>query len=313
MKALFTYDYGNEKMDKIRNLGYEITYQHEKSVKYNSNLNDIEILVCYNPFNTLDITKMKGLKWIQLSSIGIDQTPKEYLQKSGIVLTNNRGGYSIPMGEWIVMKSLEMLKNSRDMYDRQRNKKWKMDTSILEIYGKTIGFIGTGSIAKEAAKRFQGFGANIFGLNTSGSDTEYFDKCFKRDDFHKLLALSDVVILTIPYTENTHHMFNDNAFSHMKKNSYLINVSRGSIIDEKSMIKNLENGKISGAALDVFEEEPLSKDNPLWDMKNVIVTPHNSWVSEMRNTRRYNMIYENMKRYINGEDLINVVNLNKGY
>lgn len=313
MKALFTYDYGKEKMEKIRALGYEIMYQYEREVAYHERFKDVEVLVCYNPFTTLDISKLQKLKWIQVSSIGIDQVPREYLKKSDIILTNNKGGYSIPMGEWVVLKSLELMKNSKKMYDKQRNKEWYMDTSILELYGKTVGFVGTGSIAMEAAKRFQGFGVNILGLNTKGRDVEYFDKCYGQSEFKEMLSLCDVVVLTIPYTKETHHMFNEEIFSVMKDGAYLINVSRGSIINENDLIKKLREGKIKGAALDVFEEEPLKKNNPLWELENVIITPHNSWVSEMRNIRRFNMIYENMRKYISGENLINVVNLAKGY
>lgn len=300
-------------MNKIRELGYEIILENEKEIVYKDTLKDVEVLVCYNPFTTLDITKLENLKWIQLSSIGIDQAPKEHLEEKNIILTNNKGGYSIPMGEWIVMKSLELIKNSRSMYVNQDHKKWYMDTSILEIYGKTIGFIGTGSIAVEAAKRFQGFGVNVVGLNTKGRDVEYFDKCYSKDELELMLSICDFVVLTIPYTEDTHHMFDENTFKLMKNSAYLINVSRGSIIDEVAMIKSLRDGIIKGAALDVFEEEPLDKNNPLWELENVIITAHNSWVSEMRNTRRYNMIYENMRRYINGENLKNVVDLSKGY
>lgn len=313
IKALFTYNYGDEKMNDIKKLGYEVILDHEKNIIYKDDFKDVEVLVCYNPFDTLDITMLENLKWIQLSSIGIDQVPKEHLIKNKTVLTNNKGGYSIPMGEWIVMKSLELIKNSRDMYVNQVKKSWHMDTSILEIYGKTIGFIGTGSIANEAAKRFQGFGVNILGLNTKGRDVEYFDKCYSEDELGVLLDLSDFVILTIPYTEKTHHMINEQTFNQMKNSAYLINVSRGNIIDEKAMIKALKDGTIQGAALDVFDEEPLGENSTLWDLDNVIITAHNSWISEMRNTRRYNTIYENMKRYINGEALKNVVDLSKGY
>lgn len=313
VKVLFTYNYGEEKMKKIEDLGYEIVYIKEQELSYNERIKDIEVLVCYNPFNFLDITKLHKLKWIQLSSIGIDQVPKQYLLEKQILLTNNKGGYSIPMGEWVVLKILEMLKRSKSFYKKQDRKLWKIDTSIIELYGKTIGFIGTGSIAYESAKRLTGFEANIYGLNTTGRSVEYFDKCFSISEFDYFLSLCDILVLTIPYTEKTHHLLNESKFKIMKDGVYLVNVSRGSIINESDLIKYLKNGKIRFAALDVFENEPLSENNPLWDLDNVIITPHNSWVSEMRNERRYNVIYENMKRYINGEKLINIVDLKKGY
>ncbi|WP_250160193.1 phosphoglycerate dehydrogenase [Caloranaerobacter azorensis] len=313
VKALFTYNYGEEKMKKIKDLGYEIVYIKEQELYYNEEIKDIEVLVCYNPFNSLDITKLNKLKWIQLSSIGIDQVPKQYLLEKQILLTNNKGGYSIPMGEWVVLKILEMLKKSKNFYEKQDNKLWKIDTSIIELYGKTIGFIGTGSIAYESAKRLKGFEVNIYGLNTTGKSVEYFDKCFSNSEFDYFLSLCDILVLTIPYTEKTHHLLNESKFKIMKDGVYIVNVSRGSIINEADLIKYLKNRKIKFAALDVFENEPLNENNPLWDLDNVIITPHNSWVSEMRNERRYNVIYENMKRYINGEKLINIVDLKKGY
>lgn len=313
MKALFTYDYGQEKMGLIKNLGYEILYVHERQVKIDEKTEDAEILVCYNPFQSLDIRKMKNLKWIQLSSIGIDQVPLAYVKEAGIILTNNKGGYSIPMGEWIVMKILEMLKNSKGLYRLQQQKKWAIDTSLLELYGKTVGFIGTGSIATEAAKRLQGFGVKILGLNTSGKEVPYFHACFAMEDMEEMLKASDVVVLTIPYTEKTHHLINEKTIGWMKDGVYFVNVSRGSIVDEEALMKHLDSGKIKGAALDVFEEEPLPASHPLWDYENVIVTPHNSWISEMRNERRFETILENMKRYLKGEALLNVVDLHKGY
>ncbi|WP_425446078.1 phosphoglycerate dehydrogenase [Dethiothermospora halolimnae] len=300
-------------MKKIKNLGYDIILKKEKYLTFSEDIKDVDVLVCYNPFDTLDISKLGKLKWIQLSSVGIDQVPMEHLIKNNITLTNNKGGYSIPMGEWVVMKTLELFKNSREMYINQLNKKWHMDTSLLELYGKTIGFIGTGTIASESAKRLQGFDVNTLGVNTTGRDVEYFGKCYSLDNINEVIPKCDVVVLTIPYTQSTHHMVDKKFLKLMKKEAYLINVSRGSIIKEKDIITALKNNDIKGAALDVFENEPLDENNPLWDFENVIITCHNSWISEMRNERRYDTIYENMKRFLNNDKLKNVINLEKGY
>jgi phosphoglycerate dehydrogenase-like enzyme len=313
MKALFTYDYGIENMNKIKELGYEVIIINENDITYSEKISDVDVLVCYNPFKTLDISKMKNLKWIQLSSIGIDQLPIEYVKKSGITVTNNRGGYSIPMGEWIVMNILELYKNSRKFYLKQLQRKWKIDTGVLELYGKKVGFIGTGTIATEAAKRLQGFGVEILGLNTTGKDVKYFNRCFSIKEIDNMLSQCDVVVVTIPHTKETHHLINKERFKAMKDGVCFINVARGAIVDEVALIKNIENGKLRGAALDVFEQEPLPEDNPLWGFENVIITPHNSWVSELRNQRRFEMIYENMRRYISNESLNNVVDLSRGY
>jgi phosphoglycerate dehydrogenase-like enzyme len=313
IKVLFTYNYGEDKMKEIKGFGYDIKVMNEPYISYSDELEDIEALICYDPFKTLNIEKMKKLKWIQVSSVGIDQLPIEYVRNSSIIITNNKGGYSIPMGEWIVLKSLELFKNSKGLYENQSNKKWKMDTSIMELYGKTIGFVGTGTIAMEAAKRFQGFGVNIVGVNTDGRDIQYFDKCYAIGNLDDMLKLCDVVVSTIPYTKATHHLINEDRFIAMKDGAYFINVARGSIVDEISLIKNLKSYKLAGAAIDVFEEEPLKEDNKLWNLDNVILTSHNSWISEMRNERRFNLIYKNTKKYAQGEQLINVVDIKRGY
>jgi len=313
IKTLFTYNYGGDKRKEIEDFGYDIKLIPEENLIYSDELSEVEVLVCYNPFTTLAIDKMKNLKWIQLSSIGVDQLPVEYVKSTSIIITNNKGGYSIPMGEWIVLKTLEMFKNSKGLYQNQVNRKWKIDTSILELYGKTIGFIGTGTIATEAAKRFQGFGVTILGVNTNGRDIQYFDRCYSMNHRTEMLKLCDVVVVTLPYTKATHHLISEDGFTAMKDGAFFINVARGSIVAEQCLVKNLKNGKLAGAALDVYEEEPINDNNPLWDLDNVILTSHNSWISEMRNERRFKIIYENMRRYIAGEGLINVVDFKKGY
>ena len=142
------------------------------------------------------------------------------------------------MGEWIVLKILEMIKNSKVLYERQRERIWHMDTSLLELYGKTVGFIGTGSIAKESAKRLQGFGVKILGLNTTGRLLQYFDECYSMEDLDHMVGECDVVVLTIPYTNKTHHLIDGSRLEKMKEGSYFINVSRGSIVDEKALMLN---------------------------------------------------------------------------
>lgn len=313
MKTLITFKYTNEEFKNLEDLGYDIIFEDEKDFSFTNDMKDAEVLVCFDPFKKLDINELPNLKWIQLLSAGINQVPIEKILNQNIILTNNRGGYSIPIAEWIVLKTLEMYKNSKKFYEKQNNKKWKMDTSLLELYGKTVGFIGTGSIAQEAAKRFEGFGVNIIGINYSGRNPDHFQKCYSIDKIEKVIDQLDLIIIAAPYTEKTHHLINEDLFRKMKDGAYLINIARGSIIDENALIHNLKTGKIKKAALDVFEVEPLPEDSPLWNMDNVIISPHNSWASEMNSRRRYEIAYKNMKRYINKEELINIIDLERGY
>lgn len=313
MKALITTKFKDEEMKALEDLGYELVFKDEKDISFSEEIKDIDVMVCFNPFDKINISLFPKLKWIQLVSVGINQVPADKVLSQNIIITNNRGGYSIPIAEWIVLKLLEMLNNSRDFYDKQSKKVWKMDTSLFEIYGKTIGFIGTGSIAVEAAKRLVGFEVNIIGINSSGRKVEHFHKCYSIDRINDVVKECDFVVVSVPYTDATHHLLNENVFSCMKDGTYLINIARGNIIDEQSLISNLTSGKIKKAALDVFEVEPLPEDSPLWNMDNVVITPHNSWASEMSNKRRFEIAYKNMKKYIDNEELVNAIDLSKGY
>jgi phosphoglycerate dehydrogenase-like enzyme len=312
-KILFTYNYGKERFNRAEELGYEIIVKPEKGVIYSEDLKDVEIMVTYNPFDTLDISFMKDLKWIQALSVGFDQIPKKIVSQNNIIVTNNRFIYNIPIAEWVIGKILELYKNTAVFYKHQQNKIWKMDHSLLELAGKTVGIIGTGSIAAETAKRLKAFDTKVIGVNRDGRPIEYFDECFSIDKIHLMLKLSHIVVCLIPGTSDTYHIINEDAFKAMKDGVTFINVSRGMVVDEKALINNLTNGKVRAAALDVVEKEPLEKDNPLWDFQNVIITPHNAWVAESNDDKLYSLIYENLVRYKDGQTLKNIVDLEKGY
>lgn len=311
--VLFTYGYDIDEIKRISELGYHVITKNENEIIYNDKFKDVEILICYSPFKTLDIGKMKNLKWIQLSSVGFDMIPVNTVIDNKITVTNNKGGYSIPIAEWIVMSILELMRKSKYFYNNQEKKVWKWQLDLVELYHKKICFIGTGSIAREAAIRLKSFETEIIGFNTTGKCAEYFDRCYSIKNIKSYISDYDVVVLAVPGTEDTTHIINADIISCMKEGVFFVNISRGSIVSEKALISALECGKIKGAALDVFENEPLEQDNPLWNMQNVIVTPHNSWVSELKDKRRYEIIFENLKRYKNQEKLMNIVDVKRGY
>lgn len=311
MKVLITVKISDEQLEKIKSLGYEIIRISESKIKNCEEVDDADILVTYNPFKRLDISKMKNLKYIMLTSVGFDQLPKEKVIKQNIQVTNNRGGYSISMSEWIVMCILEIYKKSKMLYKQQQDKVWHMDFGISELYGSRIGFLGTGTIAVEAAKRLNGFGVEIWGYNTNGREVEYFDRCFGKNQINEIFKNCDVVVSTMPCTENTIGMIDKDKFELMKQGSSFINVGRGKIVNEEDLIKYLD--KFKGVALDVFEQEPLPKESQLWDADNVIVTPHNCWVSDKNDIRVEKLMYSNLKKYKEGKQVDNVVNIERGY
>lgn len=274
-------------------------------------LESIDVLVTYNSFEKLDICKMKNLKYIQLGSTGFDQVPIDKVKGKNIIICNNKGGYSIPISEWIVSNILQIYKNTKTFYDKQHKKQWICDYGVSEVYGKRIGFLGTGTIALESAKRLKAFGVEIWGCNTDGRNIKYFDKCFSTEDMDEIFINCDIVVSTIPSTKNTYKLIDKSKFEIMKEGSSFINVGRGKIVDEDDLIEYAP--KFRGIALDVFQEEPLDENNKLWDLENIIITPHNSWVSEQNSLRSFNLFYNNLKKYISNKELDNKIEIEKGY
>jgi phosphoglycerate dehydrogenase-like enzyme len=309
MKILFTYDYG-EKLELIRELGHEVIIIPEKDLINSKDIEDIDILVCYNPFTNLDIDKLCKLRLIMLSSIGIDQLPSIDKLKD-IIVTNNKGGYSIPIGEWVIMNILYFYKEVSHFYGSQKIKEWNPSTNVKELYGSKIGILGTGTIGTNIAKRLHGFDVDITGFNTTGNLVEPFNRCLKLNDIKNSLSEYDVIIVALPITNNTRGFINNEFLKMMKTGSVLINIARGDIIVEEDLINNAS--KFLGIALDVFEKEPIKKDNPLWNLDNIFISPHNSWMSQMRNNRRFDIIYDNILRFSKGNELLNVVDVKRGY
>lgn len=312
-KALFTFNFPRSKILGLEDLGFDIVLKDEKVLKYSRELEDVEFMFTYNPFSHFDISSLKKLKWIQLESDGIEQIPRDYIKKNGIIVTNNKDGYSIPISEWIIWGILSSYKKGNDFFINKLRKKWEFNNSLKEIFGETIGILGTGDIAMETARKLQPFGVNMLGLNTTGKPVKYFDRCYSNQNINLMVKKCDIIVCLLPITNKTHHFIDEKLFQEMKNGVIFINASRGQVVNEDNLIKFIQNGKIGAAVLDVVENEPLKQENPLWEMKNVIITPHNSWISQNMNKRKYKLVYENMRRYKNGEELKNIVNISKGY
>ncbi|WP_101773963.1 phosphoglycerate dehydrogenase [Peptostreptococcus faecalis] len=312
MKALFNVNFDTEKMEKISNLGYEITYIPEHELKDQKDIYDAEVWFTYSGFEEVDIKKFKNLKYIHLTSTGFNHLPKDYILDNNIVVSNNITGYAIPIAESIVMYILEIYKHSHKMFKQQDNKVWKMDMKWSEISGKTVGFLGTGNIAKEAAKRLKCFGVELIGVNTNGRDIENFDKCYALSDSDEFFKKSDVIVGLMPSTDKTSRVLNSRRMDIMKQGSVIVNIGRGSLIDEEALIYHID--KFKGLALDVVESEPLSEESILWEHENVIITPHNSWVSDQNKNRLFETLYNNLESYIKtGEPLHIVKDIKRGY
>jgi len=301
MKILLTgaFNYAEEQLDLIEKLGIEVDFlQYEKDVI--DNYESYDGVICNGLFLHHDIKKFKNLKYIQLTSVGYDRVPLEYIKKKNIKIYNAAGVYSIPIAEYTVLKILELYKKTKDFYKKQEEHFWEKERNIFELYGKEVAIIGCGNIGREIAKRLRGFGVHITAVDVVKIESPYIDVSEGMDNLYTVLKKSDIVVLTLPLCEETKGIINEECFEKMKKESILVNVSRGAIVNQRDLSRALENGKIYGAVLDVFENEPLEKESKLWDMQNVIITPHNSFVGENNSERMFDVMYKNLEQFIGG-------------
>lgn len=279
----------------IEKMGFNITFVQDERIPLDIDCSEFEAVICNGLFLYTSIEKFTNLKFVQLTSAGLDRAPVEYINKHSIILHNARGVYSIPMSEWVMQMALQIYKSPEFFIENKKKHKWEKLRNIIEIHGKTVCVVGTGSVGVECLKRFKAFGTITTGVDIASANNEYIDKFYLFDEMDKALSEADIVVLTLPLNEHTKGIFNQSRFSVMKDNSVLINVSRGGIINENDLIEALSNGKFMGVALDVFESEPLSEKSELWDFDNVIITPHNSFVSEANHQRLFDVIINNLK------------------
>lgn len=299
MKLLLTgaFNYSKEQMSQIESLGYEIIFVQDERIPLQIDVSEIQAVVCNGLFLYNDISKFGSLKFIQVTSAGLDRVPLDYVNEYGITLFNARGVYSIPMAEWVVLKILEIYKKSKHFYEAQRERRWDKQRDLLELTGKTASVIGFGDVGTEIAKRLKAFGVYIIGVDIKEVRSDYIDDYCEVGNIDIALGKSDIVILTLPLTEATRYLINGNRIERMKDSSVLVNVARGGVIDERALVEALQDDIFLGVALDVFEEEPLPSDSALWDMERVIITPHNSFASYDIGDRMFRLIIHNLMEY----------------
>ena len=255
------------------------------------------------------------LRWVQSWSAGVNSLPLEELAVRAIVLTSANGVHSYPISETIFALMLALTRKIHTYVRNQMTHTWHHSNLSLEMHKKTIGIIGVGAIGKETAKIAKAFGMRVIGLRHSGKPEDYVDEMYKSEQLNTILPQCDYVVVTLPLTKETYHLFGPQQFHLMKPSAFLINIGRGEVISEKHLIQALQEQKIAGAGLDVFETEPLSKTSPLWELENVIITPHTAGSTEHYNKRVIEDIFiPNLRDYVKGAiPGINLVDYVKGY
>lgn len=301
MNLLLTgaFNYSEQQINRLKELGCSITFVQDEREELNIDCSKFDAVVCNGLFLYTPIEKFKKLKYIQVTSVGLDRLPLEYIKKNNIVLKTARGVYSIPMAEWCISRILDVYKQSEFFFENQKNRRWEKHRGLIELYGKKASIVGAGDIGTETAKRLYAFGVEVMAVDIVKPSADCYCRYFDISDIQNALSISDIVIITLPLTPDTRNLFNSELLNSMKAGSILINMSRGGIVDEKALSEVLEADKIGAAILDVFENEPLNIDSSLWSTKNLLITPHNSFVSDKNSQRLFDIIYNNLKMHNN--------------
>ncbi|MCH6266000.1 NAD(P)-dependent oxidoreductase [Neobacillus citreus] len=305
MNLLLTgaYSYSQTQIKLLESLGLKIVYIQDERIPLGFDVSDIDAVVCNGLFLYNEISKFKSLKFIQLTSAGIERVPIDYIKENNIIICNAKEVYSNSIAEFVILKVLEIFKKSRYFYKLQEECRWEKQRDLLELTDKYVSIIGYGDIGKAVAYRLKPFGVKLIGVGRRPIQSDLIDEYYLIDQLEEVLWKSDIIILTVPLTKQTFHLINEHMLNQMKNNSVLVNISRGSIIDERALFHFVNNGKFLGVVLDVFEEEPLPRTNPLWGMERIIITPHNSYVSDKTNARLFSIIVNNLKNFIQNRQL----------
>lgn len=273
------------------------------------------------------------LKWVQLHSAGVDHVLDHPLfLNEEVAFTTTSGIHAVPMAEYALAQILAFAHRLPAMFEDKAVKHWTKDRWAryvpAELRGTTIGIVGYGSIGREIARLAAAFGMHVLALKrdvrqldedgftlpgVGDPSGEIPDRIYPAGALHSFLDECDYVVLTVPLTSETRNLINAEALAHMKPEAVLINIARGEIVDEAALVEALRDGKIKGAALDVFAEEPLPEDSPFWELPNMIVSPHVSGFTPYYDERATDLFAENLRRFIAGEPLLNQVNRVRAY
>jgi phosphoglycerate dehydrogenase-like enzyme len=298
-------------------------------------LSDVEVLLRGPlPAATFDrlITRCPNLAWVHSATAGVERVLTPAARSRDLIITNARGVFSRPIAEYVLMMVLAISRRLPQLLELQRERTWQPLESV-EMRDLTIGVIGLGSIGRAVAALAGGFGCRVLavrrqvergtdagpGASPPEEDEEApellvrVDEMFPPERMAEVLAQSDFVVLGLPLTAGTEDLFDERMLARCKPGSWIINVARGRLIDERALLRALRDGPLGGAVLDAFRDEPLPPSSPLYDVPNLIVTPHTSWSSGRVLDRSIELFCDNLRRYQAGQPMRNAVDPRIGY
>jgi phosphoglycerate dehydrogenase-like enzyme len=292
-------------------------------------VDDVEVLLrgwlSSDAFDRL-LAHAPELRWVHSATSGVERALTPAARARGVVVTNARGVFSRPIAEHVLLMILALSRRLPQLLELQRERTWQ-PLEGRELRDLTIGIVGYGSLGRAIASLAGAFGSRVIATRRRPGATDEpapdgdeafpfpakLDRVLGPDGLHELLAESDVVVLAAPLTPETDGMIDEAALAAMKPDAWLINVARGRLIDDGALLRALRDGRIGGAALDAYQEEPLTPSSPFWDVPNLILTPHTAWSSSRVLDRSIDLFCDNLRRFRAGEPLRNVVDPAAGY
>jgi len=282
-------------------------------------LPDTDIFIGYS-LRANQLLDAKKLKWIHSTAAGVAQLMYPELRDSGITVTNPSGIFSVPMAEHTLGLIIALARNFPDSMRYQDQSRWAQQElwdqpqHLTELNGQVLLIVGYGSIGHELARRAKAFDMRVWGVSRSGKgDASLAEKIVPISQLHEVLPHADFVVLSAPETSETKHLIAEPELARMKSTARLINVARGSLLDQSALLAALQQKKIAGAALDVTAPEPLPATDPLWKAPNLLITPHTSAISDRLWPRQTALFVDLLERWFAGRELFNQVDLRRGY
>jgi phosphoglycerate dehydrogenase-like enzyme len=272
-----------------------------------------EILVTFpSRFDREILKACRSLKWLFCMSAGVERLPLAELAAMDVTVTNARGVAGLQIAEQTMGMMIAFSRCLNRCFKNQLQKRWEL-LPVGELTGQTLCIVGAGSIGREIARKAKSFDMKVIGLKRHAEALEHFDEVWSIDRLHEALQQADYTVLITPLTDDTCRLIGAEEFRAMKRSSIFINMSRGDTVDETALIEALRSGSIAGAGLDVFHEEPLPPDNPLWEMENVMITPHNAGMSPHYTARINDLFVASLSCYRQGKPLPNQIDLKRKY
>ena len=314
-QVLINFDLPAPYIEQLKQKYTEVTFIHCTDRKEAlAHLSDTQILLTFFTCTRKMLDAAHRLKWIQAISAGVDYMDLAEIARRKILLTNGRGISKIQMAEFAIGAMISLARGFHTMVRNQVQKKWDRSLPSGEIHGATVGVIGLGAIGGEVAKRAAAMGMRVIGVRRTPAPVEHVEKVYSQEEMGAVFEQSDYIVNLLPSTPATEKMIDRRFFDLMKPTAGFINIGRGQTVNEADLVEALQQKKINAMVSDVYEKEPLPEDSPLWEMENVMISPHVCGMSPRYMERAMEIIEHNFDAYINGKGkMINAVDLTVGY